>query len=123
VQSSTTWATDLGPVVLAVAGDRRRPPSGRTSTGGVRHGGTFDRLARSAFCLLEIGTGAEAVVGAYDSAVNSSLAVRPARVEDVVQMARVNVRCWQETYRGLMSDAEPDDPDFLAVRERFWTAV
>jgi L-amino acid N-acyltransferase YncA len=52
-----------------------------------------------------------------------SLAVRPARVEDVVQMARVNVRCWQETYRGLMSDAELDDPGFLAVRERFWTAA
>ena len=39
----------------------------------------------------------------YDSAVSSSLAVRPARVGDVAQMARVNVRCWQETYRGLMS--------------------
>src|SRR6476620_11937986 len=59
----------------------------------------------------------------YDSAVSSSLAVRPARVEDVVQMARVNVRCWQETYRGLMTDAVLDDPGFLAVRERFWTAV
>ena len=29
-------------------------------------------------------------------------------------MARVNVRCWQETYRGLMSDAVLDDPGFLA---------
>ena len=38
-------------------------------------------------------------------------------------MARVNVRCWQETYRGLMTDAELDDPGFLAVRERFWTAA
>ena len=38
-------------------------------------------------------------------------------------MARVNVRCWQETYRGLMSDAVLDDPDFLAARERFWTAA
>ena len=38
-------------------------------------------------------------------------------------MARVNVRCWQETYRGLMSDAVLDDPDFLGARERFWTAV
>ena len=38
-------------------------------------------------------------------------------------MARVNVRCWQETYRGLISDAELDDPGFLAVRERFWTAA
>jgi len=60
---------------------------------------------------------------AYDSPVSSELAVRPARVEDVVQMARVNVRCWQETYRGLMTDAVLDDPDFVAVRERFWTAA
>jgi GNAT superfamily N-acetyltransferase len=38
-------------------------------------------------------------------------------------MARVHVLCWQETYRGLMSDAVLDDPGFLAVRERFWTAA
>ena len=38
-------------------------------------------------------------------------------------MARVNVRCWQEAYRGLMSDAVLDDPGFLAARERFWTAA
>ena len=38
-------------------------------------------------------------------------------------MARVNVRCWQETYRGLMSDAVLDDPGFMAARERFWTAA
>src|SRR3954463_6791080 len=38
-------------------------------------------------------------------------------------MARVNVRCWQETYRGLMSDAVLDDPGFPAARERFWTAA
>ena len=38
-------------------------------------------------------------------------------------MARVNVRCWQETYRGLMSDAVLDDPGFLVARERFWTAA
>ncbi|HVM13593.1 MAG TPA: GNAT family N-acetyltransferase [Egibacteraceae bacterium] len=62
-------------------------------------------------------------LAAYDSAVNSSLIVRPARVEDVAQMARVNVRCWQETYRGLMSDAVLDDPGFPAARERFWTAA
>jgi hypothetical protein len=60
---------------------------------------------------------------AYDSAVSSALTVRPARVEDGAQMARVNVRCWQETYRGLMSDAVLDDPGFLAARERFWTAA
>ena len=38
-------------------------------------------------------------------------------------MARVNVRCWQETYRGLMSDAVLDDPGFVAARERFWTSA
>jgi GNAT superfamily N-acetyltransferase len=38
-------------------------------------------------------------------------------------MARVNVRCWQETYRGLMSDAVLDDPGLPAARERFWTAA
>ena len=62
-------------------------------------------------------------VAAYDSAVSFLLAVRLARVGDVVQMARVHVRCSQETYRGLMSDAVLDDPGFLAVRERFWTAA
>ena len=60
---------------------------------------------------------------AYDSAVSASLTVRSAQVEDVAQMARVNVRCWQEAYRGLMSDAVLDDPGFLAARERFWTAA
>lgn len=56
-------------------------------------------------------------------AVGSSLTVRSARIEDVAQMARVNVHCWQETYRGLMSDAVLDDPGFLDARERFWTAA
>ena len=38
-------------------------------------------------------------------------------------MARVHVQCWQETYRGLMSDAVLDDPGLLTARERFWTAA
>jgi GNAT superfamily N-acetyltransferase len=38
-------------------------------------------------------------------------------------MARVNVRWWQETYRGLKPDAVLDDPGFLAAREHFWTAA
>ena len=38
-------------------------------------------------------------------------------------MARVNVRCWQETYRGLMPDAVLDDPGLPAARKRFWTAA
>ncbi len=113
-----TWAG-----VLAVGVDRRTPPPGGQALE-VRHGAPFDRLARSDLtALLEIGTGAVAAVAAYDSAVSSSLAVRPARVEDVVQMALVNVRCWQETYRGLMTDAVLDNPGFLAARERFWTAA
>ena len=62
-------------------------------------------------------------MAAYDSPVRSSLTVRPARVDDVAQMARVNVRCWQETYRGLMPDAVLDDPGFLAARRQFWTAA
>jgi GNAT superfamily N-acetyltransferase len=62
-------------------------------------------------------------LAAYDRAVSSSLTVRPARVEDVTQMAGVIVRCWQETYRGLMSDAVLDEPGLLAARERFWTAA
>ncbi|BCJ50310.1 hypothetical protein Asp14428_17850 [Actinoplanes sp. NBRC 14428] len=51
------------------------------------------------------------------------LTVRPARAEDATRMARVHVRCWQETYRGLMPDAVLDDPGLPAARERFWTAV
>jgi ribosomal protein S18 acetylase RimI-like enzyme len=62
-------------------------------------------------------------LAAYDSAVGSPLTIRPARVEDAAPMARVNVRSWQETYRGLMSDALLDAPDFLTARERFWTAA
>ncbi len=38
-------------------------------------------------------------------------------------MATVHVRCWQETYRGLMADEVLDDPSFVAARERFWSAV
>ncbi len=54
---------------------------------------------------------------------NSALHVRPARVTDVAQMARVHVRCWQETFRGLMPDSVLDDPGLVTVRERFWTAA
>jgi predicted GNAT family N-acyltransferase len=38
-------------------------------------------------------------------------------------MAAVHVRCWQETYRGLVSDAVLDDPGFPVARERFWAAA
>jgi hypothetical protein len=55
--------------------------------------------------------------------VSPSLIVRSALVAHVVQMARVNVRSWQETYRGLLPDEVLDDPGFLTARERFWTAA
>jgi len=55
--------------------------------------------------------------------VGAPLTIRPARVEDATQIARVIVRCWQETYRGLMADAVLDDPGLLTARERFWTAA
>jgi ribosomal protein S18 acetylase RimI-like enzyme len=55
--------------------------------------------------------------------VGTSLTVRPARVEDAARMARVNVRCWQETYRGLVPDAVLDDPGFPVARQQFWTAA
>jgi len=60
---------------------------------------------------------------AYDAAVSSSLAVRPARAGDAAQMARGTVRCGQETYRGLVPGAVLDDPGLVAARERFWTAA
>ena len=50
-----------------------------------------------------------------------SVTVRPAVAADAVSMARVNVQCWRETYRGLMSDAALDDPGLLTAREGFWT--
>ena len=62
-------------------------------------------------------------MAAYDLAVDSSLTIRRARVEDAAQMARVNVRSWQETYRGLMSDEVLDNPGLLTARERFWTVA
>ncbi|WP_307041821.1 GNAT family N-acetyltransferase [Agromyces ramosus] len=38
-------------------------------------------------------------------------------------MARVLVRSWQETYRGLMPDRVLDDPSLVDARERFWIAA
>ena len=68
-------------------------------------------------------SGGEHLAVAYDLVVDYSLIVRPARVQDIRQVARVHVRCWQETYRGLMPDAVLDDPGFPAARERMWTDV
>jgi GNAT superfamily N-acetyltransferase len=60
-------------------------------------------------------------LAAYAFGVSFSLTVRPARVGDVAQMARVHVRCWQETYRALMPDAVLDEryrENRIAVAER-----
>jgi ribosomal protein S18 acetylase RimI-like enzyme len=55
--------------------------------------------------------------------MDSPVTVRPARVEDAAAMARMLVRSWQETYRGLMPDGVLDDPGLVDARERFWTAA
>ncbi|MFF2346611.1 GNAT family N-acetyltransferase [Pseudarthrobacter sp. NPDC058119] len=39
------------------------------------------------------------------TAMAAGLAVRRAVAADVGRLARVHVRCWQETYRGMLSDA------------------
>ena len=48
--------------------------------------------------------------------MDSPLTVRAARVDDAAGMARVLVRSWQETYRGLMRDEVLDDPGLIAFR-------
>jgi len=55
--------------------------------------------------------------------MDSPITLRPARVEDAGAMARMLVRSWQETYRGLMRDHVLDDPGLVEARERFWTAA
>ncbi|WP_219816429.1 GNAT family N-acetyltransferase [Arthrobacter sp. 4R501] len=55
--------------------------------------------------------------------MDTPVRVRYARVEDAAEMARVNVRAWLETYRGVMADHVLDDPGLPAARERFWTAM
>ena len=49
--------------------------------------------------------------------------VRAALPEDAEAMARVHVRAWQETYRGLMSDAVLDAPDAVERREGMWRRI
>ena len=55
--------------------------------------------------------------------MDTPVRVRSARVEDAAEMARVNVRAWRETYRGVMADHVLDDPELPGTRERFWTAM
>lgn len=49
--------------------------------------------------------------------------VRRAEPADALDMARVHVDTWRETYRGLMKDAVLDDPGLLNWREKFWAAA
>lgn len=49
--------------------------------------------------------------------------VRAARLEDAAAMARMHMRSWRETYRGVMPDRVLDDPGLVPARERFWIAV
>jgi ribosomal protein S18 acetylase RimI-like enzyme len=49
--------------------------------------------------------------------------VRLAQPADALNMAKVIVDTWRETYRGVMSDAVLDDPGLLAWRETFWAAA
>lgn len=55
--------------------------------------------------------------------MDTAVRVRDARVEDAAEMARVNVRSWRETYRGVMADDVLDDPGLPAARDRFWTTI
>lgn len=54
--------------------------------------------------------------------MDAAIEIRPATEIDISQIAVLHVESWRETYRGLMSDAVLDDPDFMARREAFWTA-
>jgi ribosomal protein S18 acetylase RimI-like enzyme len=53
----------------------------------------------------------------------SVVTVRRALPDDAAAMAATTVRCWQETYRGVMRDDVLDDPGLLGARERMWTEV
>jgi GNAT superfamily N-acetyltransferase len=51
------------------------------------------------------------------------ISVRPAELSDVPGLARVHVKSWRETYRGLLPDETLDDPGAIEKRERFWAAA
>lgn len=53
----------------------------------------------------------------------SKIVVRAATAADAPGMARVHVRSWQETYRGLVADEVLDRSDAVERRERLWTRV
>jgi hypothetical protein len=50
--------------------------------------------------------------------------VRPATVDDAAGMARVHVKAWQETYRGMFPDRVLDAPNAVDRRAAYWlTAI
>lgn len=55
-----------------------------------------------------------------DAPMDSTVTVRPARLEDAAAMAKMHMSSWEETYRGAMPDRVLDDPGLVEARERFW---
>jgi GNAT superfamily N-acetyltransferase len=101
---------------LISSGSAARPESGKTCGCAQRRPLTMKPLA----AITGARTEAERQVGKTTSRTPE---VRPARIDDIPAMARVHVRSWQQTYRGLMSDEILDDPGFVSRRERLWTAA
>ncbi|PPL16942.1 GNAT family N-acetyltransferase [Microterricola pindariensis] len=55
--------------------------------------------------------------------MDTLITVRPPHARDSAQIARLHVKSWRETYRGLMDDSVLDDPGSVERRERFWNAA
>lgn len=55
--------------------------------------------------------------------MTSNFTIRRPGADDVAEMARLHVRSWRETYRGVVPDDMLDDPEFVSRRERMWTAL
>ncbi|WP_313547031.1 GNAT family N-acetyltransferase [Leifsonia aquatica] len=53
----------------------------------------------------------------------STFTIRKPVAEDAAAMARLHVQSWQETYRGTVPDDVLDDAEFVARRDRMWTAL
>lgn len=62
------------------------------------------------------------VLGPYTRGMKT-IEVRTATLSDAAAMAHVHVEGWRQTYRGVMSDAVLDAPDFVSRREGFWRAI
>lgn len=55
--------------------------------------------------------------------MDAPFVVRHPTPADAAAIAEVHVKCWQETYRGLMRDEVLDDPEMLSRREHMWTLL